>query len=138
MFKKILYAADGSDHSVRAGEKAFELARLSPDSKVDIIYVVDPKHSKDEVLNNWGKDVDDARKEKLALIIEKAKKSSVEFEVIFQNGDPGPTIVNHANNNNYDIIVIGSRGLNALQEMVLGSVSHKVAKRANSPVLIVK
>ena len=138
MFKKILYATDGSDHSLRAGEKAFELARFSSDSKVDIIYVVDPKHSKDEVLNNWGKDADDARKEKLAFIIQKAKNSGVEFEVVFQNGDPGPTIVNHANKNDYDIIVIGSRGLNAFQEMVLGSVSHKVAKRANSPVLIVK
>ncbi|MFS0674676.1 universal stress protein [Ornithinibacillus sp. 179-J 7C1 HS] len=138
MFKKILCAADGSDHSLRAGEKAFELASLSQESKVDIIYVVDPKHSKEEVLNNWGKDTEDARKEKLALIIQKAKKSGIDFEVVFLNGDPGPTIVNHANKHDYDMIVIGSRGLNSFQEMVLGSVSHKVAKRANSPVLIVK
>ncbi|EGR8654283.1 universal stress protein, partial [Listeria monocytogenes] len=33
---------------------------------------------------------------------------------------------------------IGSRGLNSLQEMVLGSVSHKVMKRVNCPALIVK
>ncbi|MBW9235102.1 universal stress protein, partial [Leptospira santarosai] len=33
---------------------------------------------------------------------------------------------------------IGSRGLNTLQEMVLGSVSHKVAKRVHSPVLLIK
>ena len=52
MFNKILCAADGSEHSLRAGEKAFELASLSQESKVDIIYVVDPKHSKDEVLKN--------------------------------------------------------------------------------------
>ncbi|MEN2768947.1 universal stress protein [Ornithinibacillus xuwenensis] len=138
MFKKILYAADGSEHSIRAGEKAFELARLSMNTKVDIIYVVDPKHSKDEILNNWGKDAADIRKEKLELIVQKAKQSDVDFEVIFLNGDPGPTIVNYANKNDYDVIVIGSRGLNAFQEMVLGSVSHKVAKRATSPVLIVK
>jgi nucleotide-binding universal stress UspA family protein len=138
MFKKILYAADGSEHSLRAGDKVFELARLSKPSKVDIIFVVDPKHSKDEVLNNWGKEAEDARKEKLALIVQKAKKSGIDFEVIFLNGDPGPTIVSHANKNEYDLIVLGSRGLNKFQEMVLGSVSHKVAKRATSPVLIVK
>ncbi|WP_042144455.1 universal stress protein [Paucisalibacillus sp. EB02] len=138
MFKKILYAADGSEHSLRAGDKVFELARLSSQSKVDIIYVVDPKHSKDEVLNNWGKDAEDAGKEKLAFIVQKAKKSGIDFEVIFLNGDPGPTIVDHANKNDYDLIVLGSRGLNKFQEMVLGSVSHKVAKRAASPVLIVK
>lgn len=138
MFKKILYAADGSEYSLRAGEKVFELAKLSSDTKVDIIYVVDPKRSKDEVLNNWGKDAEDARKEKLAFIVQMAKKSGVDFEVVFLNGDPGPTIVDYANKNQYDLIVLGSRGLNNFQEMVLGSVSHKVAKQATSPVLIVK
>lgn len=47
-------------------------------------------------------------------------------------------IVKYANDQKVDIVVIGSRGLNALQEMVLGSVSHKVMKRAHCPALIVK
>jgi nucleotide-binding universal stress UspA family protein len=37
-----------------------------------------------------------------------------------------------------DLMIIGSRGLNSLQEMVLGSVSYKVIKRVQCPVLIVK
>jgi nucleotide-binding universal stress UspA family protein len=53
-------------------------------------------------------------------------------------GEPGPEIVKYANEQKVDIVVIGSRGLNALQEMVLGSVSHKVMKRVNCPALIVK
>ncbi|SET01735.1 Nucleotide-binding universal stress protein, UspA family [Oceanobacillus limi] len=138
MFNKILIAADGSEHSIRAGEKAFELAGYNPGSKVDILYIVDPKHSKGEVLNSWGKDAVDIRKEKLEIIVQKAKQSKVNFEVVFLHGDPGPTIVNYANKHEFDAVVIGSRGLNAFQEMVLGSVSHKVAKRANCPVLIVK
>ncbi|MFD2043265.1 universal stress protein [Ornithinibacillus salinisoli] len=138
MFKKILFAADGSEHSMRACEKALELASYNQNSKVDILYVVDPKHSKDEVLNSWGKDATAIRKEKLELIVQKAKQSEVNFEVVFLHGDPGPTIVNYANKNRFDAVVIGSRGLNTFQEMVLGSVSHKVAKRVNCPVLIVK
>lgn len=43
-----------------------------------------------------------------------------------------------ANDQQFDLLVIGSRGLNTLQEMVLGSVSHKVVKRADCPVLVVK
>ncbi|WP_445265744.1 universal stress protein [Solibacillus sp. FSL R5-0449] len=35
-------------------------------------------------------------------------------------------------------VLVGSRGLNLLQEMVLGSVSHKVMKRVHCPALIVK
>ena len=53
-------------------------------------------------------------------------------------GEPGPTIVDYANTKQVDLTIIGSRGLNGLQEMVLGSVSHKIAKRVKSPVLIVK
>lgn len=35
-------------------------------------------------------------------------------------------------------IILGTRGLNSFQKMVLGSVSHKVAKRSQIPVIIVK
>jgi nucleotide-binding universal stress UspA family protein len=67
-----------------------------------------------------------------------AKESGVNYELKVLHGLPGPTIVDYANKNQIDIVIIGSRGLNTLQEFVLGSVSHKVAKRANCPVLIVK
>ncbi|WP_258871500.1 universal stress protein, partial [Halobacillus trueperi] len=66
------------------------------------------------------------------------KESGVVYEVEVIKGDPGPKIVEYANERLYDVVVIGSRGLNGLQEMVLGSVSHKVAKRVNCPVMIVK
>jgi hypothetical protein len=55
-------------------------------------------------------------------------------ETVFLSGDPGPKIVDYANENQFDPVVIGSRGLNPLQEFVLGSVSHKVAKRADCSV----
>jgi len=55
-----------------------------------------------------------------------------------EKGEPKIKVVELANSNQYDIVVLGTRGLNGLQEMVLGSVSHKVVKRAQIPVLIVK
>jgi nucleotide-binding universal stress UspA family protein len=67
-----------------------------------------------------------------------AKESGVSYEIKILHGEPGPVIVDYVNKNNFEIVIIGSRGLNGLQEFVLGSVSHKVAKRANCPVLIVK
>ncbi|WP_430183435.1 universal stress protein [Paenibacillus lautus] len=39
---------------------------------------------------------------------------------------------------NVDLIIKGSRCLNSFQEFVLGSVSHKVVKRAQCPVMVVK
>ncbi|MGM0863280.1 MAG: universal stress protein [Bacillota bacterium] len=138
MFKKILLASDGSEHSLRAGVRAIELAKCIPSSKINIVYVIDGKSSKDDVLQNWGADASDKRKQKLQMIEYKAKQANIGYETTFLHGEPGPTIVEYANENEFDAVVIGSRGLNRFQEMVLGSVSHKVAKRVKCPVMIVK
>ncbi len=139
MFNKILLAADGSAHSLRAAEKAIYLAETNPEAKIAVVYVVDGSTSKSDVLATWdSKDVTEKRKEKIKNIEEKAKEKDLNYEILMLRGEPGPTIVKYANDNHYDLIVIGSRGLNSLQEMIIGSVSHKVVKRANCPVLIVK
>jgi nucleotide-binding universal stress UspA family protein len=76
---------------------------------------------------------------KIEGAIAKVVNTDISYEIkIIRGEEPDPTIVKHVNENNFDVVVIGSRGLSALQEFVLGSVSHKVAKRANCPVLIVK
>ncbi|PMC38111.1 universal stress protein [Bacillus sp. UMB0899] len=139
MFKKILLAADGSIHSLRAADKAIEIATLTPQAFVDVVYVVDSKTSKEDVLQNWNKlDTETKRREKMAFIEQKAKQHHVNYAIKIIRGEPGPMIVKVANEHQYDLVVIGSRGLNLMQEMVLGSVSHKVAKRVKCPVLIVK
>ncbi|MFC3041767.1 universal stress protein [Virgibacillus xinjiangensis] len=139
MYKKILLATDGSEHSERAAENAINLAKCNAGSKIDIVYVIDANKAKTDVLNNWNTiDVNDSRKQQMRKAERMAKESGVSHEIKILHGEPGPVIVNYANENQMDVVVIGSRGLNGLQEFVLGSVSHKVAKRADCPVLIVK
>lgn len=139
IFNHILLASDGSEYSIRACEKAIELTEKNPNAKITIVYVVNGAGSSSDAPHHWNAlDLDKSRKEKLAISERKLKQSNVPYEIKVVHGDPGPTIVQVADENNVDICVIGSRGLNTLQEMVLGSVSHKVAKRAHCPVLIVK
>ncbi|MBT2663503.1 universal stress protein [Bacillus sp. ISL-45] len=139
MYQKILLAADGSEHSKRAADHAIMIANCQGDSKIEIVYVVDGDSSKSDVLSNWNSsDINDKRKERLKDIEQKAKESGVNFEIKILHGEPGPAMVDYTNKNKFDLVVIGSRGLNGLQELMLGSVSHKVAKRANCPVMIVK
>ncbi|MBS8266523.1 universal stress protein [Mesobacillus boroniphilus] len=139
MYQKILLAADGSEHSIRAADHAIIIAKCQGDAKMEIVYAVDGDSSKSDVLSNWNSaDINDKRKERLKDIERKARESGVKFEIKILHGEPGPTVVNYTNKNNFDLVVIGSRGLNGLQELMLGSVSHKVAKRANCPVMIVK
>lgn len=139
MYKNILLAVDGSEHSLRATGEAIKIATLVNDCTIEVVYVVDYSKSKDQVLHSQGKEeLEMSRRKKLLPIEEQLKSSQLSYKLQLLHGDPGPAIVDYANKENFDLVVIGSRGLNSLQEMVLGSVSHKVVKRVNCPVLIVK
>ncbi|WP_163539308.1 universal stress protein [Gracilibacillus sp. YIM 98692] len=138
MYKKILLATDGSDHSIRAAEHAIKVAKMDQ-GQIDLIFVVDGSASKADVLHKLDKyEVKKDRERKLKPIIEMIEKDNIPYEKHFLHGEPGPTIVEFANKNDYDFVVVGSRGLNQVQTMILGSVSHKIAKRVECPVLIVK
>ncbi|WP_214851173.1 universal stress protein [Exiguobacterium sp. s193] len=139
MYHHILLAVDGSDHSIRAAEEAVKLARLDKDSKIEVVFVADFSKAREDVLHSEGSAaLEVARRRKLGPVEEKLEAAGVSYYVTILRGEPGPAIVNHANQQPTDMTIIGSRGLNSLQEMVLGSVSHKVAKRVKSPVMIVK
>lgn len=139
MYRKILLAADGSKHSLRAADQAIKLAKLNDNSKVEVVYVVDSKTSKADALRQMDSfGVVEKRKERLKDTIERANEAGVTYDITFLRGEPAPAIIKHANDNNFDIVVIGSRGLNSIQEFMLGSVSHKVAKSVKCPVMIVK
>ena len=139
MYKKLLVAVDGSENSLRATKQAAIIASLSENCSVEIVTVADYSKTKSEVLYSESLEkLNLERRKKLRPAEDILQEYNVTYTVKILHGIPGPTIVTYANENDFDMLVIGSRGLNTLQEMVLGSVSHKVAKRANCPVLIVK
>ena len=78
------------------------------------------------------------RRQKLVPIEQLFEASNIHYKVEMVHGSPGPEIIKFANTQQVDLVIIGSRGLNSLQEMVLGSVSHKVMKRVECPAMIVK
>ncbi|MEC5425492.1 universal stress protein [Virgibacillus sp. C22-A2] len=138
MYNKILLASDGSEHSIRSAKHAIELAK-NFNGTIEVVYVIDGQSSKNDVLQSASKyEIELKRKEKIKAVLDLLGESSVEYEVKLLHGEPGPTLIEFANANNFDCLVIGSRGLNKLQTMILGSVSHKVAKHVECPVLIVK
>lgn len=130
MYNRIVLAVDGSENSLRAAKESVKLASLSQGCHIDMISVVDFSKSKSEILHTQGKEeLECKRRQKLASIEEILKQGKTEYTLKFLHGEPGPTIIDYVNKDKVDIVIIGSRGLNSLQEMVLGSVSHKVVKR---------
>ena len=139
MYKHILLAADGSENSVRAANEAIKLAKSSIDSILELVMVVDIEKSKQDVLHSRSSEsLLIERRRKIANVEQLLIDELLNYKITILKGAPGPEIIRYANEQKVDILVIGSRGLNGLQEMVLGSVSHKVMKRVHCPALIVK
>ncbi|MGD9673420.1 MAG: universal stress protein [Candidatus Nitrosocosmicus sp.] len=141
MFSKILVPVDGSENSKRAFSSAVYLSKnlkgeitiLNVAAAPPTVYVQSQKVL-DELLEKYSK----AREKIFDEYRELAQKESVEIitKVIF--GDPGQEIVKFSLREEFDVIVIGNRGMGHLKEMVIGSVSDTVVHDAVCPVLLVK
>lgn len=140
MFAHLLLATDGSAHADRAAEAALNLAKKS-NARVTLLHVSPTVPSRHELLQ--------AEFNVLSLLKEEAHRAIIRTELMFRNenipftlevalGDPAEEIIKLANSGPYDLVIIGSRGLNRFKEIMLGSVSRKVAHDAKCPVMIIK
>jgi nucleotide-binding universal stress UspA family protein len=146
LIKKILVATDGSVYAEHALNFALDLAyRYS--AEIELVTVVPPvllpAHSfnvvKSEAIADATLQLENSFKGALTLAEEKARKEKPNLKVYtaFEHGNPDEKIVETAKRGNFDIIIMGSRGLGN-REYSLGSISHRVADNSPCPVLIVK
>jgi nucleotide-binding universal stress UspA family protein len=68
--------------------------------------------------------------------VKSAKAAGLEAESIVLKGDPAQRIVNFAEEQSVDMIVVGSHGIGGFERLVIGSVSEKVVRHAKVPVLV--
>ncbi|KIL51165.1 universal stress protein [Jeotgalibacillus campisalis] len=137
--KKIMVAIDGSEHAERALQKAISITASPEESSIDLVYVVDGDKSKSDVLHYGDSDTARYKREKM---LEKnadiARQKGIQVSIEILHGDPAETLISFANSKSYDLVLVGSRGRNKLQTMLLGSVSHKLVKYIDAPVMVVK
>ncbi|WP_239587801.1 universal stress protein [Bacillus pakistanensis] len=137
--EKILLASDGSQHSRKAAEHAVKILKGQKSYTLNVVHVVDYEASKhDAWLGIDPNQLQRERDKKLSPVSIILDENDIEYVVEILKGDPAEEIISKAQEANADLIVMGSRGLNAIQELVLGSVSHKVVQKADRPVLVVK
>ncbi|MBS3814990.1 MAG: universal stress protein [Hadesarchaea archaeon] len=135
--KRVLIAVDGSKFSERAFGYSLERAKESG-NHLTILQVVsgfgyDETPSEEALSEEINKAKDFV--EELEKIAEE-EGVSVNSEVI-TGTNIATRIVNYANENNYDLIVMGSKGMSDVGRINLGSVTHGVLERARCPVLVV-
>ncbi len=141
MYNRILVAIDGSKMSNKALKSALQIAKERY-SKVGVIHVEKnvmlsenmTTDSIDEIYSKITHEVDGLFDEAKAL----AKEEDLEIDTHYVMGDPAVQIVKTAEQENYQLIIMGSRGLGAIKGIVMGSVSYKVLQLSHCPVLIIK
>jgi len=140
---KYLLAVDGSENSQRAALFLLSKVQGEKASAVTIIHVV---NAQKEIYNfppfTDYRDIEEAiRKQWKDLVDEQSKAFTMEHltvNTVILKGDPGYEIAEYANKENFDQIILGTRGLSDFKGLVLGSVSHKVIHFAHCPVTLVK
>lgn len=66
------------------------------------------------------------------------KRGASKLRTLIEDGDPAQRILQRAEAEGADLIVMGSRGFSDLKSLVVGSVSHKVSHLAPCPVMSVR
>jgi len=136
--KKILVPIDGSKNSLRGLDEAIYLARQCNAIIIGLNVIKVPPGI---VLNK--KKLESGSLKAVQMLMDAAKTKSgrhgVQFNYkIIKGADPGYDIVQYSKNHKNDLIVIGARGLGAIKETFLGSVSNYVLHKSKIPVLIIK
>lgn len=145
--RRILVAIDGSSASFNASKYAIDLARTN-DAELIALHVIYPTYDqyqaalspRPERLHEVTRKVTEQRQAYVDRVKQQAaeKKLSVKTEIIVGITSVVKEIVEYAEANNVDIIVVGSRGMTGFKRILLGSVASDIVTYSHCPVLVVK
>ena len=150
MYQRILVASDASEGALDAVEAAAELAAkykadlvalhayevppflaaMTGGAGINGLECIDPS-----INDEWLKGTNETIRQRTTAIL---KAGDARFRYVEQLGHPARTIVRVAEEEQCDLIVVGSRGLSGISSLLMGSVSERVAHLAHCSVLIVR
>ncbi len=138
MYDRVLLPTDAGDTGGRAVDQAVGLARETG-AELHLLFVVEEvphapemvEESVEEQLRSVGEDV-------LAGIRDRAEGAGLSVETTVREGVPHVEIVEYADEADADVVVMGTHGRSGLDRYLLGSVTERVVRTADVPVLTVR
>jgi nucleotide-binding universal stress UspA family protein len=155
VIQHILVAVDGSPFSFRAARLGAKILHRNVSGTLTLLYITKLQGGL-EWFKGPGSDLGKASEEERRALEEAFKKGqevlkeaqvacsallkegAVRIETVVVPGEPAQKIIETAEKNQCDMIIIGSRGAGTIKGALLGSVSQKVLNNTQCPVLIVK
>lgn len=132
--EKILVAYDGTEPSKRALQAAAALAKAFS-APLGVVSVV-PRRPGRSPIDPW--DDGKVHADELVEARDLLRAEGLEADLLEPTGDPAMMIEQMAERGGYDTVVVGSRGLGAVNRLLLGSVSEHVATHANATVVVAR
>ncbi|MBP5226977.1 MAG: universal stress protein [Kiritimatiellae bacterium] len=141
-YRKILFCTDFSENARSAFAYALHAARLNPTATLYLLHVIPEPDA--QFWRGYIYEVGDMDAKARADIDQKIDADyrplvpeGVPFEVVMQIGDAAQGILDYAEANQIDLIVMGKQGRGALTQWLLGNVAGKVVRKAYCPVLVI-
>jgi nucleotide-binding universal stress UspA family protein len=127
----LLVCVDGSENSVKALDYALELAEKMG-SKITLLNVQERR-----LYESSPKTAEELGDKILSKALDAVGQKKIKVDKKLEFGVISDSIVEVAEKGNYDLIVLGSRGLGTVKRFLLGSISDDVSHKAKCSVLIV-
>ncbi len=121
-YQRILIATDGSATADRASRKGFALAKRL-DAEVGLVFVGHPKTGELILQDTVATNADD---------------TGMDAKTFVRDGDPAQAIIATADEEGYDLVIVGNRGMTGARAALLGSIPLTVAQYARADVLIAR
>ncbi|MDY9928053.1 MAG: universal stress protein [Methanosarcina sp.] len=142
-YRNIVIATDGSENTQRAISYGIEIAKLSG-AIVHALYVVDTSSFSSIPMSSdggWEAMFEILRKEgerAVSAVKYQGEAAGVEVREVVWEGNPSNVIIEFSENNNIDLVVMGTLGKTGLDRFLLGSVAEKVVRSSTVPVMVVR
>jgi nucleotide-binding universal stress UspA family protein len=145
MFHRIVVGTDGSETAKEAVRQAADLAK-QVGARLDLVSAYEPvsatrlREERLEVPDDMAhvvspsEDVDATLRE----AADEVRKNGVEVQTFARQGDPADAILDVAEEQGADLIIVGNKGMTGAKRFLLGSVPNKVSHHAPCSLLIVR
>ncbi|MFB6126053.1 MAG: universal stress protein [Halolamina sp.] len=141
LYDRILVPTDGSDGVERAVQHAVDLARDNG-ATLHALYVVNTASYAGLPMESSWEGIDemlrDDAEEAVGIVEALADDYDVPVETAILEGTPNREIVEYAEREGCDLVVMGTHGRGGIDRLLLGSVAEKVVRASEVPVLTMR